>query len=384
MYVSKLLVKNWRNFTAAEAHFGETTYLIGPNASGKSNFLDIFRFLRDIANPSGGGLQQAVSSRGGLTKIRSLAARRSPRVEIEVDLVESLDEPEQGPDWKYILSIKSGTLSKRRVLVDREEVYHQGELVLRRPLAEDKADEVRLTQTHLEQINVNREFRDVAHFLEGVLYLHLVPQLLKHGDEIGARRMQQDPFGQGFLEAVASTQARTRESRLKRIEEILQRVIPHFRELRFLRDEITGVPHLEMRYVHWRPKAGWQREDQFSDGTLRLIAMIWTLLSSNSFILLEEPELSLHKSIVEQIPEMIYRAKQSTKRKAGQILVSTHSMALLASKSIGEDFLIVRPGEGGESSHIDPPSQRDLKAMESGMAPADVLLPQTSSSIGRI
>jgi len=73
------------------------------------------------------------------------------------------------------------------------------------------------------------------------------------------------------LKEISSTQEKTRRSRLKRTEEILKKVIPHFEELRFRKDDVTGLPHLEMRYVHWRPNAGCQREDQFSDGTLRLM-----------------------------------------------------------------------------------------------------------------
>ena len=69
---------------------GERLFITGPNANGKSNLLDVFRFLRDIAK-DGGGLQQAVKERGGLSKIRCLAARRYPDVEIEVTLAESVE-----------------------------------------------------------------------------------------------------------------------------------------------------------------------------------------------------------------------------------------------------------------------------------------------------
>ena len=36
---------------------GRRMFLVGTNASGKSNFLDALRFLRDIAKTEGGGLQ---------------------------------------------------------------------------------------------------------------------------------------------------------------------------------------------------------------------------------------------------------------------------------------------------------------------------------------
>lgn len=154
--------------------------------------------------------------------------------------------------------------------------------------------------------------------------------------------------------------------------------------MRFIKDETTGRPHLEMLYNHWRPNAGWQREDQFSDGTLRLLAMLWTLLASNRMILLEEPELSLHKAIVEQIPGLLYKTRQQRKRSGGQILVSTHSEVMLSSKSIDGNFLMLQPGQGGEATRVVPPSYVDIEAMRAGLSPADILLPQTGTTVQRI
>jgi hypothetical protein len=34
------------------------------------------------------------------------------------------------------------------------------------------------------------------------------------------------------------------------------------------------VPHLRGLYSHWRKDAGWQTEEQFSDGTLRLLGLL--------------------------------------------------------------------------------------------------------------
>jgi len=384
MYVSRLTLRNWRNFTKAEVGFQETVYIIGPNASGKSNFLDVFRFMRDIVNPKGGGLQQALASRGGLSKVRSLAARRQPRIELEFELRESLAGTNEHADWKYVLWIVGEGKGKQRPVVLKEEAYKAGEQLVARPDKQDKEDPERLTQTHLEQINMNLPFRDIALFFEEVLYLHLVPQLLKFSDQLSLGHLESDPFGQGFLDEIAKTQPRSRNFRLQSIERIMLKVIPNLRELTFEKDPATGRPHLAMRYKHWRPKAGWQREDQFSDGTLRMIAMLWTLLSSNSMILLEEPELSLHKSVVEQIPGLIYKTRQARKKSGGQILISTHSEAMLSSKSINGNFLILTPGDAGEGTSIESPTEDDKEAMRAGLSPADVLLPKTAATIQRI
>ena len=68
MTVKKLILRNWRDFQSVEVPLSSRVFVAGPNASGKSNLLDVFAFLRDIAK-AGGGLQKAVSLRGGISKL---------------------------------------------------------------------------------------------------------------------------------------------------------------------------------------------------------------------------------------------------------------------------------------------------------------------------
>ena len=85
--ITRLKIRNWRNFREAEVELAGRAFLIGPNASGKSNLLDAIRFLRDIAKPIGGGLASAIADRGGLSALRSLYARgHRTEVVIEVDI----------------------------------------------------------------------------------------------------------------------------------------------------------------------------------------------------------------------------------------------------------------------------------------------------------
>ena len=189
MYISNLKLRNWRNFTSANVNLREMVYLIGPNASGKSNLLDIFRFMRDIVNPKGGGLQQAIDSRGGLKKIRSLAARQAPQVELEFEFRENLQNVENPADWCYKLWFNYEGKGKQRPIVQKEEVWKKGKKIVDRPDKDDKSDEERRIQTYLEQINMNRDYREVSDFFSDVLYLHLVPQLLKFSDQLSLRQI---------------------------------------------------------------------------------------------------------------------------------------------------------------------------------------------------
>ncbi|MCC6131338.1 MAG: AAA family ATPase [Acidobacteria bacterium] len=54
MLVTRLVLKNWRNFLAVDVGLRDRAFLVGPNASGKSNLLDSLLFLRDLAKESGG------------------------------------------------------------------------------------------------------------------------------------------------------------------------------------------------------------------------------------------------------------------------------------------------------------------------------------------
>ncbi len=384
MIVSHIKLKNWRNFQAVDVPLGDRVFLVGPNASGKSNFLDAFRFLRDIAK-AGGGLQKAISDRGGLSKIRCLAARRYPDVEIDVAVSPSANN---GMKWRYAIGIKQETSGHRRPYLAYERVWKNGNAILERPDKADKSDFERLTQTHLEQISANIDFRKVSRFLDSVSYLHVVPQLIRHPRAFTGPGLPGDPFGRSLLERIGKTNDRTKKSRLKRIESALRIAVPQLKELSYVVDTAEGgIPHLEAVYDHWRPQGAKQRESEFSDGTLRLVGLLWSLLERDAPLLLEEPELSLNTAIVRKLPALIHRMTRKNKR---QVLISTHSADLLSDKGIGdEEVLLLNPDpegtrvrraceieqirallDGGLSigdaalPHIDPPNTRQLLLFE--------------------
>ncbi len=370
MIITHVALKNWRNFRSINVGLSERVFLAGPNASGKSNFLDVFRFLRDIAKP-GGGLQKAVSDRGGLSKLRCLAAREHPDVEIEVRLSETGNHEST---WRYGIGIKQEARGYRQPYLAYERVYHRGEELLNRPDSDDQGDPLRRTQTHLEQIGANGGFREIAKFFESVLYLHLVPQLVRHPEIFSGPGNSEDPFGRSFLDRVVRTPQKVRRSRLKRIEAALLLAVPQIKGLTDVKDE-SGIPHLEAVYEHWRPKGAKQREDQFSDGTLRLIGLLWSLLEGESLLLLEEPELSLNSGIVRKLPSLIHRVQRQKKR---QIIVSTHSADLLSDRGIGgEEVLLLTPSV--EGTRVEPASSiKEVKhLLEGGLSIAEAALPRT-------
>lgn len=372
MMLSRVVLKNWRNFRRVDVEIGDRVFLVGPNASGKSNFLDAIRFMRDIVK-AGGGLQSAISTRGGLTKIRCLAARSDPEVELEFYFSPEANKPWS---WKYVIGIMQESTGQHLHLIKREEVWtaESGRPILKRPTTDDKQDKLRLTQTHLEQINANQNFREIESFFKEVQYLHLVPQFVRFPGNYGGSVLPDDPFGQEFLKQLSQATEKVRSSRLKKIEEALKVAVPQFTELKYARDEM-GKPHLEARYDHWRPQGAKHREDQFSDGTIRLIGLLWSLLDKDSLLLLEEPELSLHSGIVQRIPAIIDKLNRKRKR---QIILSTHSAELLSDKGIGgEEILMLSPSKEGTDVQVASKIPDVVALLKNGFSAAEAVLPKT-------
>jgi predicted ATPase len=257
-------------------------------------------------------------------------------------------------------------------VLKQERVSKERDVILDRPAKEDREDPERLTQTYLEQVNVNRAFREVASFLSSIRYLHIVPQLVREPDRSVGRR--NDPYGGDFLEQIARTPEKTQRARLRRIRDTLRVAVPQLTELGLYRDA-RGTPHLRGKYEHWRPQGAWQTEEDFSDGTLRLMGLLWAALDGAGPLLLEEPELSLHPDAVRFIPQMFARLQRRLGR---QVFVSTHSTDLLRDEGIGlDEVLLLVPGAEGTSVRQASDFEEIKSLMEGGLSLAEAVIPVT-------
>lgn len=345
MRVTHVSANNWRNFKTLDFELSDRLFVVGPNASGKSNLLDLFRFLGDLAVP-GGGLATALDQRGGLSKVRSLFARnhRGGRLELDLQLADDADI------WRYRLSIKGEKGGKNRPIVDEEYVEHNGQPLIRRPIDRDLRDPDLLTQTHLEQIAANQKFRTLADFFAKVRYFHLVPQVIR--DPTRAGMSSNDAYGGDFIAQMNAIQTKTRGAWFRRMQDALQAAVPEFESLR-LEVDAAGRPHLVAGYRNWRSQPAHQSEADFSDGTLRLIGLLWTLVSApanGGVLLLEEPELSLNSAIVKTLPTVLATAQRD---RSMQVILSTHAPELLDDEGVlPREVLVLRVTGDGTSASL--------------------------------
>ncbi len=365
-HFTRLRLRNWRNFREVDLPLGHRLFLVGPNASGKTNLLDALRFLRDVARPKG-GLAVALDDRAGMAHLRSLHARHDSRVEVEVEL--TID----GVEWTYALAL--GGTKKTPLRIDEERVKRAGRVLLHRPDTADRDDVRLLEQTHLEQLTQNAKFRALATALASTTFVHVVPQVARAVELRGNEQATRDAPGSDFIEQLASLPPKAQRGALGRLEKLLRIAVPQFKRLKVTREKRSGVPHLEANYSHWRPQGSWQNEREFSDGTMRLIGLLWAILDGQAPLVLEEPELSLHEGVVAHLPPLLTRAAERHER---QLFVSTHASVMLNDRGIDPAEVVVLQPTGEETRALLGGDQPELvAAVRAGLPLGEVVSART-------
>ena len=335
--------------------------MVGPNAAGKSNLLDAFRFLHDVASADG-GLQRAVLDRRGLDAIRFLGAAADAEVVVHVIVAD------EDVTWTYLLAF-SGDAAGKAVLT-RERVLCNQKLVFDRPDDDDVRDSRRLRQTSIEQVAMNRAFRPIADFLGDLRYLHLSPELLRRPTLILPGF--EDPAGSDLIHRLVQLPRPLLQQRMQRLNAVLRVALPQLDRID-IENEPGKTPHLRVRFTNWRPTAPAQNEQQLSDGTLRLVGFLWALLDGTGPLLLEEPELSLHPGVVRRLASL---ARAESPR---QTIISTHSLDFLSDEGIAaEEVLLLEPTSEGTRVRVASDDQQIRALLEGGLSIGEAVLPSTA------
>lgn len=402
--ITRLKLENWKNFEGVDLKFSDRVFIAGPNASGKSNLLEAILFLKRLTDDDG-GLQAAVREQGGMPKLRCLWARGKNDVLIEVEV----EDQGENQEWKFHL--KFGTLGstekdfdekvriKPRVLREIISVRRkiEGKMkwddIVNEGWEKEEKDPKKLVKTGatvIETVNHEKtnEVNRLREFFRDIDFIHPVPKVVRELTSDEKNRDSVGKFGEGLIEALnggeiedeegheneTNEEKEERETRkqvaiereekatqiLKKIESMLRGAIPNLVSLEAERRD--GKPHLVGKFKNWRfPKAK-HDERWLSDGTLRLVGILWMLLSKdNGVLLLDEPENSLHAGIVKHLPQLIWKAQQTSKT---QVFVTTHSDVLLDSESVDpEEVILLLPKNEGAVEAISMPTHEEATTL---------------------
>ena len=308
--IEKINISNYKSIRNAEIDLKKINILIGPNGAGKSNFISFFDLTRYL-------LEQRLGSylleHGGIDSMLYRGRKVSDNISALIDFenrnafVFKL-KPTQGPK-AYIEYTKD--FFNNRNLDDKryEESWN--------PHIWD------VTVYHFHDTSLSSPMRQLSRTGDN--------EYLRHdGSNLAA-----------YLFKLKNTDIRS----FNLIEGTIRSIAPYFKEFKLIPNKIMeGFIGLE-----------WEERDtdvyldatNFSDGTLRFIALATLLLQPDSpkTIIIDEPELGLHPAAIIKLGALIKRASIST-----QIIIATQSVELINNFSIN-DLIIVGRNDNQSTFH---------------------------------
>lgn len=312
--------------------------LVGANGAGKSNFVDFFRFLREMVE---GRLQFTVRDKGGADKYLFMGPKITEQIVGQVHFGRN----------GYMFSLRP-TVNDLLVF-DQEQIFFRGDYA--GPTWYTIAsghDESKLA----EAAEIGSHERVAGH-----VYPAIASWVVYHfHDTSKTARMRRGETirDNEYLRADAANLA-SFLWRLKReetavynlIRDTVRLVAPFFDDF-LLRPRASNGD--ETLLLEWTQKNSDYpfHPSQLSDGTLRFIALATALLQPNppATILLDEPELGLHPYALEILAGLMKQAvawQQQRRFSKTQLIVSTQSVTLL--NAFAPDNIIVVDREDGES-----------------------------------
>ena len=387
MPIQRIIVENFKSFSELDIKLSGFQVVIGSNAAGKSNFISIFKFLRDIAR---NGIVNAIAMQGGSEYLQN--TKIGPARDLQIKVFYQPDQKSeifgrQGTDTSllaihscessYEFAIRFDprgdgfTITRDRIITGFEVMSYKrenkhivknhkigngeirvtnegGELTYAVdipegcPLTEGEIIPLYFRGKHLPEKTLLLETPyayPVAHiqkFFDRIAVYDIDPKLMKKGMAItGKRDLEEDA---GNLAVVLKTIIGDAEKKRK-FSNLLRDVLPfveNFSVEKFM--DISLVLTLRERYAknHDLPSSS------LSDGTMTIFALIVLLyFEDKPFIVIEEPVSHIHPFLVARIISMM---KESSKRK--QILVTTHSTEVVKHASIEDLLLVSRDTEG--------------------------------------
>ena len=381
MKLTHIAITNWRNFAHIEFDMSSRLFVVGPNSSGKTNLLAALRFLSDVARL---GLVAASEDLGGPERyfhagenaasfaVTMAVGMRQITYDLSLRRMTAIADS-SGTMRLHPLTEKLLEADQLRILMPQLvntglDLFSEADIrdVVGLPVAPDGAekevdtefpvsDEVFIEDEKLlidgEEVLVDREEKRVSESasyvrktLAGIRYIHPNPKkMLERADRY-------DPdHGTGFFQYAGRFSDQQLDAVVDRIRPIMASVVPEIPNLSYQRMGL-GTEVVFYSDTPVRGASGVYSHEQFSEGTLRLLGLLFdlaTLPRYTSVVLIEEPETFLQASVVRSLPSLL--AEVSMNRDV-QMVISTHSPELIDSELVLPSQVLMLRSENGETT----------------------------------
>ena len=356
--ITKLHLQNWKSFKDSIVYIDPLTFLIGTNASGKSNVLDAFQFLHLLMR--GQTLEDAANAiRGGQDWIIR-----------------------QGQDWMCL----AVTIEKEKLQYDYSITVRKDKLGLKFEendiyvswvgKKEKKYSSIHRAQDVATNINVNVEsslqeqdlqqaISIVRGALKAVFVLNPNPQAMRGFSKLSKDLSMDAGNIAGVLAALEPDEKSDLEAKLTSYI----RPLPE-RDIKQITAEAVGLTKTDAMlycYEDWNPDHPVDARGM-SDGTLRFAAIIVSLLTlkPGSLLIVEEVDNGLHPSRAKNLVKVL---KEISSDRGVDVLCTTHNPILmdeLGNSMIPFISFVKRDGEGNSYIQLLEEKNNLAKLMAAG------------------
>ncbi len=360
IFITKVMLRNYKSIGYCDVSLGKLTYLVGANGSGKSNFLDALHLVRDALS---GSLDNALNERGGLSEVRRRSSGHPTHFGIRLEFI--LATTGQPGYYAFTIAALAGrgyeVLTEKCVIqgagkgtffqIDRGRLQGSSETVFPAVTADRLA---------LVAASGLTAFRPVFDAFTHMGFYNLNPKLMRELQKPQEGRLLK-PVGENIASVIGHLE-RLAPDRLALVQQYLQTVAPMVHGVE--RKQVGPMETLEFRQDMVGAKHPWRFLAQnMSDGTLRALGVLAALFQGNrdyspTLVGIEEPETALHPAASAALREALTRASEET-----QVIVTSHSPDLLDDMNLSADALLAVVSEGGETriASLDPASREVMR-----------------------
>ena len=369
--ITRLQVRNFKSLREIDLPLGPLNVLVGPNMSGKSNILDVFKFLFETFFPQAGaqGVAYALAQRGGVNEV--LWKGGDDKL-ITIGL-EASDEATPGGEYKYALELIAGagdfaTTQKEslKFLRDGNEidllVTEQGFTKFKNA---DGRDVGRVGQSGVSAMQYAHPNWDGYRFYDWARrwrFYHLVPPVMKQPSVMSLGQVLM-PNGDNLSAWLMWLQTNS-PTAFGRVNEVLHDLFPDVLQIRTIPTP-DGKVHLAITEKGLRrPTTVWQTSDGFLLLTALLSLVYVPTELSGTLFCIEEPENHLHPKLLETLVALLRQVRQEVldaKGSLSQIILTTQSPYLVDQFSLDEIIWIEK--KNGQTRAFRPAEKSHLKKL---------------------
>lgn len=396
MGVKRIRVTNFKCFDKLEVELGKFNVLIGANASGKSNFVQIFEFLMDISNH---GLDNAVSMQGGVEYLRNinvgasenfslkvvsdqefkLLGRRTKEGFIGIKICETTYEfalkfRKRGLGFEIAkdsltLKVNFVKLERQKKKIEEKERLGEGKIVVSITNGKVKIDLHTPEEVPIKEDDIYPSFLreklpsntlllqtgfffmpSLAEIFSNISVYDFDPKLPKKATPItGKVELEEDGSN---LSIILKNITENKEKRRK-LFNLVKDLLPFISNLDV---EKFADKSLLFKLQEIYFKNQYLPASLISDGTINITAIIVALyFEKKPLTIIEEPERNIHPYLISKLVDMMKDASQKK-----QIIVTTHNPEIVKHAGL-DNILLVSRDEKGFSTISRPVDKEEVK-----------------------